>query len=197
MRWRRGGGHTYLYLTGFLGSRQQGREKYKGKSKGEREKKKREKRDISGVTWQQAGLPQPRCHRGWGAQGGGRRWQEGHCHPGSGFTRRGASKEESEGRKSPCFCRSAAVPGGFGDEFSSKRGFSCLLSFLAGKGEGRDPQERSDRSAEGQGMGRGWSRRGKLQLGQEERRGSTHGCSSSGATRLSLLRELLPVLGGS
>lgn len=40
MRWRRGGGHTYLYLTGFLGSRQQGREKYKGKSKGEREKKK-------------------------------------------------------------------------------------------------------------------------------------------------------------
>lgn len=164
----------------------------------EREKKKkREKRDISGVTWQQAGLPQPRCHRGWGAQGGGRRWQEGHCHPGSGFARRGASKEESEGRKSPCFCRSAAVPGGFGDEFSSKRGFSCLLSFLAGKGEGRDPQERSDRSAEGRGMGRGWSWRGKLQLGQEERRGSTHGCSSSGATRLSLLRELLPVLGGS
>lgn len=36
MRWRRGEGHTYLYLTGFLGSRQQGREKYKGKSKGER-----------------------------------------------------------------------------------------------------------------------------------------------------------------
>lgn len=106
----------------------------------EREKKKkREKRDISGVISQQAGLPQPRCHRGWGAQGGGRRWQEGHCHPGSGFARRGASKEESEGRKSPCFCRSAAVPGGFGDEFSSKRGFSCLLSFLAGKGGGKEP----------------------------------------------------------
>lgn len=40
-------GHTYLYLTGFLGSRQQGREKYKCKSKGEREKE-REKWKISG-----------------------------------------------------------------------------------------------------------------------------------------------------
>lgn len=81
-------GDTYLYLTGFLGSRQQGREKYK--SEGERERE-RNGRSVGNVVTCRAaagggqgaaggsGWPGPASPEGWEhgqEHGGDRAWRE-------------------------------------------------------------------------------------------------------------------------
>lgn len=131
-------GHTYLYLTGFLGSRQQGREKYKGKSKGERERER--KREISDRNLQgceATAATSARDSRGRGS----RRPQEGPLPPhraGATFAwERSLERREQGEEETPSFAGMLHFYVELKDEFSSSWGFSCISSLPAGKADGR------------------------------------------------------------